>query len=450
MSLSKSASRFFTRRLLYGALLPLRGVNVRQEHRRQRKFDAMTIEARRSAQLERLKCIVAAASNSPLYRRLYQDSKLWTNGISSIADFLSLPILEKEKLRSAQRMSIGPHNSKYIATRRTSGTTGEAICIYLNEEALAAQLAARALFFENCGLRLGDREARLWGRRERRTSLKPRLKNFALNRKVFELSEVSKASDLEELFRYAPDYIYGYSSIVISLSRQLHELGTRLPHLKSVICTAENLYPEQKKMLEQVFQCPVHIEYGCSEMDLIASTCAQGTLHVNMERVYLETVKGPSGSEDAVVTDLSNTAYPLLRYRLGDALALEDKDCACGRQSQVITKIKGRTQNQYIRSPAGALEHSVVFAYMMDELSSTGIHIPQWRITQTSFESFLLEVATAQEETLTEVADFVSQRIKARYGSHISIAAKMTNAPIQTGEKHSYFIGLPESQTPHL
>jgi phenylacetate-CoA ligase len=65
--------------------------------------------------------------------------------------------------------------------------------------------------------------------------------------------------------------------------------------------------------------------------------CAEGALHVAEERYYAEVVDPASGAAapaghagELVLTTLRSTALPLLRYRTGDLVSLDEARCRCG------------------------------------------------------------------------------------------------------------------------
>src|SRR5690606_19157212 len=64
--------------------------------------------------------------------------------------------------------------------RYTSGTTGEPTHVSLSRSELGKMLGVRDYCFRHHGVKLGEREGRLWGRRE--NSVKHKVKNFLLNR----------------------------------------------------------------------------------------------------------------------------------------------------------------------------------------------------------------------------------------------------------------------------
>ena len=82
-------------------------------------------------------------------------------------------------------------------------------------------------------------------------------------------------------------------------------------------------------------------EYGSTESGIIAFECPSGSMHINMEGVYVEQDPEDLG---ILVTNLQSFSFPSIRYKLGDqvALAPETFRCPCGMQSPVIYEVTGR------------------------------------------------------------------------------------------------------------
>jgi phenylacetate-CoA ligase len=62
-------------------------------------------------------------------------------------------------------------------------------------------------------------------------------------------------------------------------------------------------------------------------------------MHINMEGVFVEEDGG-----EIIVTNLIARSFPVIRYKLGDYVELEDEsfECPCGMRHRVIKNIMGR------------------------------------------------------------------------------------------------------------
>ena len=442
--MKKYIHSLISRKLFYGFALSAMRISISEKFRFLAATEQISLHARKENQLKLLGDIVSkASSGSVFHRQRLAQSSILSASIASMADVAKLPILEKSDLRS---LSIGDYctnKGDIFSARATSGTSGQPVKIYLSREKQAWELAARKLVYQGYGLELGDREARLWGGSGLKT-LRGVLRDAVLNRRVFDMVDASRQvlDRVLEVVRYKPDYLYGYSSLILKLAEMVEESGQYIPGLTCVICTAENIFPHQVKFLEGVFNCPVYIEYGCTEVDIIASSCSAGVLHVNMEKVLLETVPTEDGYCEVIISDLQNSLFPVIRYRLGDLVKLEERECVCGRNSQVITEVVGRTQKRFVKMAGGEVEHSVVFSHMFAELDELGFAVKRFQIRQLKVGHFSIIVEMSEIEHLSEVSAFLGDKFRQRYGNEVHVEILYTEDFPSSEGKFSYFIGM--------
>lgn len=322
-----------------------------------------------------LKLFKAARTNSKYYKSIVDSIIDFKPDIASISNF---PILTKEIVKSNKAHSLTT-NQKNCITRMTAGTTGTPVTVFVDRDTVSWQLATRYFLFGWHGIRIGDREARFWGRPLQGIGFK--LKDLLLNRKRFSFCGSTKNElifEYSKLLDFKPDYFYGYSSLILNAAIICEENSLEVPELKAIICTAELLGQHQRKFIERVFRCPVVVEYGCSESDIIAFECKYGKLHVMSHNILIEPNPNASGM---VYTDLNNTAMPLIRYELGDNVEIEtNSSCECNRNLPIISHLEGRTIGQILTLPDGTTMHAVKFAYLIEDVANKGCDVIQFKI----------------------------------------------------------------------
>ena len=100
--------------------------------------------------------------------------------------------------------------------------------------------------------------------------------------------------------------------------------------------------------------------YGSSEAVGLTYECAAQRLHVNSDWYIVEPVDEhdhpvPLGqmSHDVLVTNLANRVQPIIRYRMGDRIAISPDACPCGSPFPPI-RVIGRTDDILkFRTPQG-------------------------------------------------------------------------------------------------
>ena len=139
----------------------------------------------------------------------------------------------------------------------------------------------------------------------------------------------------------------GYPSRLCELAVQWRHLP--IENVIAVISTGECLYDYQRTLLAETFNAPVINEYGCHETGISGLSCPEmGQLHVDAIRCFYEVI-----DEQLVTTDLYNNVMPMIRYRCGDLVELDDRACVCGRPGPTI-QVKGRRDDK-IRTAHGGL-----------------------------------------------------------------------------------------------
>ena len=177
------------------------------------------------------------------------------------------------------------------------------------------------------------------------------------------LSSVSFLQPIERvvaaLREIAPNVVATYPSAAVLLADE--SLAGRLSIKPREIWTGgETLSAAMRSHVERAFGCRVVNSYGASEFLSLACECAHGSLHLNSDWAILEPVDehgrpAPAGSFGAttLLTNLANHVQPLIRYDLGDQVAVHAEACPCGSPLPVI-EVRGRSDDTlHIRARSG-------------------------------------------------------------------------------------------------
>jgi phenylacetate-CoA ligase len=315
-------------------------------------------EVIRERQLIALKAQLRHAhTNVPYYRAAWERADVHPDDVKTLEDLEAFPILTKADIRRHERALIasGFDRSK-LRLKRTSGSTGVPLNIYIDEPAVQWKTACTIRSDEWSGYRLGQRVAKVWGNPEyRHFGLKGRLRNFFFDRAVYldtlNLNDDRIAEFAVRIRRHRPGLIFGHAHSLYLLACSFKKSRVTDVRPNGIISTAMLLHDWQRAVIEKVFGCPVTNRYGCEEVSLIASECEQHNgLHVNADSLYTEV---PACGK-MLVTDLSNRAMPLIRYQIGDVVVPSNRRCKCGRGLPLIERVEGR-EADYVLTPAGQL-----------------------------------------------------------------------------------------------
>lgn len=335
----------------------VRGRHTIERLRFLRQSQFWDVEKLRSWQLERLNALlVQARGAAPYYQETLRDVRL---PLSSLDELASLPVLSKQSIRErfdALQCRNLPR-SRFVLSR-TGGSTGEPTFYFWDKRGQDWNRASVYRSAEWAGVALGERTVQMSGSHfdySQAQKLSSRIVYWLQRYKDMSVA-VLKPDLLEryfqELQRWRPTSVWGYASGVAAFAAHVdaNHPGTDLSFVRAVITSSETLQQEQRVQIERVFgQGRVHDHYGAREMYLAAECPAHQGYHVHGEVVIVEIVDPasrpcrPGGRGRVLVTDLSNHAFPFVRYEIGDvAVRGDDGPCACGVKLPRIAAIEGR------------------------------------------------------------------------------------------------------------
>ncbi|MHB8168920.1 MAG: phenylacetate--CoA ligase family protein [Thermoleophilia bacterium] len=110
-------------------------------------------------------------------------------------------------------------------------------------------------------------------------------------------------------------------------------------HLEKILCTGDGSSPAKLAMIGNIWGANVYSGFGMTETNSLALPCKSGEMHLSEERYYFEVVQiegknfNPQRGE-LVITSLQSEAMPLIRYRTGDVVEINDEPCGCLRTTR--------------------------------------------------------------------------------------------------------------------
>lgn len=360
--------------------------------------------------------------NVPFYRSWFKKNGLSPSDIK-LDKMDNLPIITKKFLQKNLEWFEAEKDMGKREQAKTSGSTGIPLHFPKSLTSTAFQLAAMYRGHRWHGVELGDREARLWGIPvDLRGRLKMRLTDLLLNR--FRESEYNLNEDVlvdfyNRCLKKKPVYITGYTSMVVQFARFIEKScldGSRFK-LKMVKCTSETIHEADYSLIERVFGCPLVSEYGAAETGLIAFQCEKGCHHIMSDCCIVEFLKpkyslGDESLREIVVTNLDNTALPIIRYKLGDLVVPSERHCDCGRLGLVLLdKIIGR-ESDIIISRSGKRWHSIIIYYIMKSFEAKYGGVKHFKVVQedlSTLKFFIVPDKNFKEDSIKYIKDKCSE-----------------------------------------
>ncbi|HEV3235488.1 MAG TPA: phenylacetate--CoA ligase family protein [Gemmataceae bacterium] len=381
--------------------------------------DLATIQARQLKLLQSL--IKHAYATAPFYRERLDRQGIRPESIRDLSDITRLPLLSKADLREAGGSLLSNEYSRdQLRLKKTSGSTGVAVHVYVDEEAQQFKRACTLRSDQWSGWRFGEPVAMVWGNPEyRKRGWRGRLRNALLERATYldtlKMDTTALANFAQTLLSHPPSLLFGHAHSVYLFAEYVRKEAIEGVRPRGIITTAMVLHGWQRRAIEEVFGCKVTNRYGCEEVSLIACECEKHEgLHVNADGVYVEILNEgrparPGEAGSIVVTDLTNRAMPIIRYQVGDVAVWADRPCSCGRGLPLLERLEGR-EADYVVTQTGELISGISLTENF-ALHVTGL--AQLQIVQDTLNRFRFRIVRGHEfgaDSIRRIAQLVAER----------------------------------------
>lgn len=427
--------RWLHANLIYRAATSLRGEGAVFRYLKQmRALQQLTSAQLHERQAARLADILNfAAVRSPFHRERWGPVGLLGPG-DALRMLENLPYVTKSDLQQHREAIICAPSPGRTTEKTTGGSTAEPVRVRKTSDGIAQEMAASWMALEWFGIRMGDPAVRFWGTpltRQRRARFA--LADLAMNRirlSAFEIDDADLENYWNRCLRFQPRWLYGYASLIDLFAEFVERRGLRGSDLgiRVVVPTSEPLTERQRARIKRVFGAPIQNEYGCGEVGAIAYECELGYLHVMSENVLVEVRRAdgqsaePGEAGELIITDLTNYAMPLIRYRVGD-YAVQGESCSCGRPFPTLQNIRGRIHD-VVYTPTGRRWHGEKLDYLMVRLHSEMGGFSQYQVVQDGPATLQVRLVTKTEisgELRSRIQAYVRERLDGMQATVIRI-----------------------------
>jgi phenylacetate-CoA ligase len=202
-----------------------------------------------------------------------------------------------------------------------------------------------------------------------------------------EFFAATDAQLMKQLSDYRPHVVIAYASILDKLALRAAEFPFA-PTLRQVVNCSETLTVAARQRIQRAYHVPVLDSYATGECLFLSQGCpvSRGA-HVNADWAILEVVDEnyravPAGElgKKVLLTNLFNRVQPIIRYEVGDMVALSAAPCACGSRLPKIAHIEGRTAEQlWVGHPGNYQE---ITAMMFKNAADYLRDVREWQAVQ--------------------------------------------------------------------
>jgi phenylacetate-CoA ligase len=387
----------------------------------------------------------------PFYRDLFQEIGFHPADFGVDPEcFRELPVLTKDITRQNQERltTTEPARQSSLFREKTGGTTGEPMWFMQDK---AYDDYRRAHIFQQMrwsGWQLGQPQGWLWGHvlagtSSKRASVTAGGRDWLLSRfnsNAFHLTPESMEQFATQLEQHRGTIVWSYVSTMYRFAQFVKDRGRPIK-LHAVYTAAEPLYDYHRQFIEEVFDCRVFNSYSSVEIGHIACECDRHDgLHILMRNCYLEVLRDgqpvPPGQEgEFFLTNLTNLAFPLIRYKLEDAGKMRPQLCSCGRGLPMLEVVEGRIIDFFQTRDRG----KVWGAFVVPMVPSLG-KIKQYQIVQKSLDLIVLRIIKEGPINEPKFAD-IAKACKIALGENVEVEFEYVDSlPTTPTGKHRYVV----------
>ena len=330
---------------------------ILKESQKSQYFSAEQLD---ELQNEKLRKIIGHCyKNVPYYTDLFNKLSLTPNDIQTKEDLKKLPFIDKYIVKENYDKFIAKNKNKLLCSiGETSGTTGTHLSLYRDYHSINCE---NAFFFRHYSNILNFKAKRITLRGQLIVPVDKQTPPFweynAADKELlmssYHVSGKTIETFIKKIDEFNPQIIFAYPSSAYLLARYFSILHKTL-NLQAIFTSSEKLEENQRELIEKTFNCKIYDWYGQAERVAAIGQCEKGTYHIIEDYSITETIETEKGLE-LVGTNFDNYIMPLLRYRTGDIVELEQKKCSCGRNFREISKIYGRDAISYILTTDGII-----------------------------------------------------------------------------------------------
>lgn len=374
---------------------------------------------------KRLKSVlVAAYRDVPYYRNVMQSVGYNpTQDYRGPQDLRNLPITLKKTLKERDIKEFIQENCDLSVCHKdsTSGSTGIPLEVYRNSYERAMQMAAwlRVLFMN--GYSVFDKVLSFTSPRRLKDG-QSLVQRFGLFRREAVDYRLSAEEMTDRLLAYKPDLVYGNRAQLDLVALELEKRGVQPQGLKMLIGGAEVIHERNRQLYRKHFGVELSEFYGSVEMGTMAyETPAHDGLHLCEDLIYFEFLDehdqpiAPGQLGRVVVTDLTRTTMPFIRYDHGDLAIVENQTDSTGQPVRRIVQIMGRDED-FLKMPDGTKRSFHEFYEIMHRYPG----VRQFRIIQKQINVFDVLLMTDQA-SFQNIHRDLQQQFQEKFSSRLTL-----------------------------
>ncbi|MBS3802067.1 MAG: phenylacetate--CoA ligase [Candidatus Thermoplasmatota archaeon] len=409
-----------------------------------KKMESMPQKELKNLQLKRLKETVKRVYDSvPFYQKKFKELSITPDDIKTVKDVQKLPFTTKDDLRD--NMPFGMLSTSVdncVELHASSGTTGIPVtaCYTTNDLEVWSEVMARCLSMSGLSKKDVFQNPIPYGTFTGAFGFHYGAEKVGAL--VIPSGKGQSERQLKLMDYYNTTFISGVASYVVRLGQVAKQIGLNPAKLsvRNGLFGAEMFSPGLKKRIMDTWEMDVHDIYGLTEMcgPGVSTDCDQHDgLHLwedhflveIIDPVTLEPVETEEEGE-MVITTLTKTGMPIIRYRTRDIAKLYDQTtCECGRTHVKHSTIKGRSDDMIIVRGTNMYPGQIESALMKNPSVGGNWHMKLY--TENDIDQVKVEVESKQQLSQIETKE-LEQNLQSAIKSVIVFTPQVEVLPPNT------------------
>lgn len=322
-----------------------------------RRSHNMTSEELERYQFDSVKrTLLYASKKVPYYRDLFRTINFDPErDFKKLEDIKKIPYTDKETLRNNYQRFLSEDIEKlHVEYAYTSGSTGTPLKIALDVNSRAAKYAMVYKLRKCGGYSLWDKAFSLWGvyaTIKKNPFGIDKIKNilYYANNKM----TINNNIEVGKLLRkFKPIQFEGYARSFLELGKTLVKENIERWSPNSIFCYGDCLTDAMRDELTNIYQTKVYDFYSHVENVVVIGEFTPSERYVMEDFFYpeIKSIKETIGGGELVGTSFYNFAMPLIRYRTGDIIEIENENLDNQISFLKIKSIKGREHDYIVLS----------------------------------------------------------------------------------------------------
>lgn len=306
--------------------------------------------------LERINMELAdIVKNVPYYKEL-REKGIFPDRVESLEEFAKIPFVTKEVLREQYPFGfLNGSMDRVVRYGESTGTSGKPTSSFMSKKDWEENIARVTLHLSNffskkdtvfimipfeLAFSSVDMDKSLW-------NIGSCVVAIGVKNQVCSMERAA-----EMMVKVKPTALICSPTRAIRLYYLLKDKGyePKSVGLKTILYIGETCSEAKLHKIKELWGVELTTIYGSTETNSIALPCEHNCSHLVEDRGYFELINPENGEfvkeeGELVITTLRQEAFPLIRYRTGDYVRIEDKPCACGLNFRVI-KHMGRCSDR--------------------------------------------------------------------------------------------------------